>query len=74
MHKVTSASGANLGPIGPCYHTFKLGNKHFADKSIVFNDLQRNIILGLSWQANYKIGCILNINGCQYITYNKIFS
>ena len=32
MHKVTSASGANLGPIGQHDLTFRLGNKQFTNR------------------------------------------
>ena len=32
MHKVTSASGANLGPIAQCDLTSRLGNKQFTDR------------------------------------------
>ena len=35
MHKVMSASGGNLGLIGHCHLTFRLGNKSFTDKFIV---------------------------------------
>ena len=44
MHKVTSASGANLGPVGQCDIIFRLGNKQFFDRFIVVQDLQRNLI------------------------------
>ena len=64
-----SASGASLGPTGQCKITFRLGNKQFTDRFIVLQD----IILGLNWQCNYRKGCNLNVNGQQYITYNKKF-
>ena len=70
-HKVTSACGANLGPVGHCHLTFRLGNKSFMDKFIVLKDLQQNLILRCKWQANYKIGCNWNVNGHQYITHNN---
>ena len=38
---------------------------------MVLKDLQRNSFLGFNWQTNYKIGHNWNVNGHQYITYNK---
>ena len=70
-HRDTSANGANLGPIGHCHFEFKLGNKCLTDNVTVLKDLQRNLILGLNWQFNYKAGCNWNVNGHQYITYNN---
>ena len=70
-HTVTLASGANLGPIHQCHLTFKLGNKCFTDKFIVLKFMQRNLILGLNWQSNYKIGCNWNVTGQQHITYKS---
>ena len=54
-HKVTSASRANIGPVGQCDLTFRLGNKKLMDR-FVLQDLHRNFILGLNWQCNYRIG------------------
>ena len=73
MHKVTSASEANLGPVGECDLTFRLGNKQFMDSFIVLQDLCRNIIVGLNWQCNYRIGCNWNVNGRQHITHDDKF-
>ena len=73
-HKVTSASGANLGPVGQCDLTFRLGNKQFMDRLIILQDLHRNIILGLNWHYPYRIGCNWNVNGQQYITHNNKFA
>ena len=39
IHRVTSASGANFGPIGQCDLTFQLRNKHFMDRFLVLQDL-----------------------------------
>ena len=61
--KAESPSGTDLGPIGQCYLTFRLGNKCFMDKFIVLQDLFRDLKLGLNWQFNYKIGCNWNTNG-----------
>ena len=68
---VTSAIGTDLGPIGQCYLTFNLGNKYFTGKVIVLTELPRNLILGLNWHFNYKIGCNWNINGHQYMAHNS---
>ena len=73
MHKVISTSGPNLGPIGQCDLTFRLGSKHFTNRFISLWNLCRNIIFGLNWQCNYKIGCNWNSNCQQYITHNKKF-
>ena len=73
MLKVTSASGANLGPLGQCDLTFRLGNKEFTDRFIVLQDICRNIISGLNWKYNYRISCNWNVNGQQYITHNNKF-
>ena len=73
MHKVTSASGTNLGSIGRCHLTFRLGDKSCTDtdKFIFLKDLWRNFIVVLNWQSNDKNGCNWNINGHQYVTHNK---
>ena len=65
-----SAIGVNLSPIGQGNLPFKFGNKQFTNRFITLQDLCRNIILGLNWQCNYRIGCNYNINGKQYITHN----
>ena len=38
-HKVTSASGANLGPLGQCDLTFRLRNKQVTDRFIILQEL-----------------------------------
>ena len=68
-----SACGANLGPIGQCDLKFRLGNKQFMDRFIILQDLQRNLILGLNWQHNYRIGCHWKVNGQQYIRHKIKF-
>ena len=73
-HKVTSASGTNLHLIGQCDLTSRLGNKQFADRFIVLQDLQRNLILGLNWQYNYRIGCNWNVSGQWYIAHNNFYA
>ena len=71
MHKVTSASGANLGPVGQCDLTLSLKNKQFTDKFIILQVSHRNIFLGFNWQCSYGMGCNWNVNGHQYTTHNK---
>ena len=71
MNNITSTSGANLGPVGQYDLTFRLVNKQCADQFIVLQDACRNVILGLIWKCNYRIGCNWNINGLQYITHNN---
>ena len=73
LHKVPSAIGANLDPIGQCDLTFRFGNKQFMGRFIILQELHRNIILELNCQCNYRIGCNWNINGQQYITHNNKF-
>ena len=70
-HKVTSARGNNLDPTGQCDLTFQLRNKQFMGRFIILQDLWRNLILGLNWQCNYRIGCNWNANGQHYITHNN---
>ena len=52
---------------------FKVGKKYFTDMFIVLQDLQRDLILELNWQFNYKIDCNWNINSLQDITHNKTY-
>ena len=66
-----SAIGTDSGLIGQYHLTFKLDNKYCTDKFIVLWDMWRDLILGLNWQFNYKISCISNINGHQYMTHNN---
>ena len=55
--KVVSADGNSLGPIGEVHVKFKLGKVVFNNIFIILNNLQHDIILGLPWQCNYRIGC-----------------
>ena len=71
--KLMLAGRANLGPIGQCDLTFRLGNKQFTDRFIILQDMQRNLILWPNWQYNYRIDCNWNVNGLQYITHNNKF-
>ena len=52
-----SAGGAILDPIGQYDQTCRLGNKQLTDRFSIQQDLCRNIILGLNWWCNYRIGC-----------------
>ena len=58
--KVVSADGDSLGPIGEVHLKFQLGKVIFNDRFIILNNLKWDIILGLPWQSNYKIGCNWN--------------
>ena len=40
----------------------------FHDRFIILNNLQHDIILGLPWQQNYRIGCTWNQEGKHFIT------
>ena len=42
-------SGVNLGPIGQCDLTSRLGNKQFTGRFIALQYFCRNIVLGLNW-------------------------
>ena len=53
--------------------SFQLGKKYFTEKVIVLWDLQRDLILGIHWQFNYKISCNWNMNGHHYITQNNTY-
>ena len=70
-YTVTTARCTALGPIGKGYPTVRLGNKYFINKLMILQDLHRDLILGLNWQFNYKIGCIWNINEHQGMTHNN---
>ena len=58
--KVVSADSDSLGPIGEVHLNFRIGKVVFNDIFIILNNLQCDIILGLPWQCNYRIGCTLN--------------
>ena len=55
--KVVSADGNSLGPISEVHLKFKVGKIDFNDVFVILNSLQRNIILRLPWQCNYRISC-----------------
>ena len=54
--KVVLADGDSLGPVGEVHLQFHLGNVVFHDRFIILDNLQCDIILGLPWQHNYRIG------------------
>ena len=58
--KVVSADGNSLGPIGEVHLKFKVGKIVFKDVFVILNNLQRDIILRLPWQCNYRISCMWN--------------
>ena len=70
--KVVSVDGNSLGPIGEVYVKFKIGKVVF-NVFIILNNLQHNIILGLSWQCNYRIGCKWNREGKHFLTIKNKF-
>ena len=55
--KVVSADGDSLGPTAEVHVKFKIGKVVLNDAFIILNNLQCDIILGLPWQQNYRIGC-----------------
>ena len=66
--KVVSADGNSLGPVVEVHVKFKLGKVEFKDVFIILNNLQHDIILGLLWQRNYRIGCTQNREGKHFLT------
>ncbi|MEE8207514.1 MAG: retropepsin-like aspartic protease, partial [Nitrosomonadaceae bacterium] len=70
---VTGAGGNDLEPIGETFITFTLGRKIFRDRVVVLRKLERNYILGLSWQRKYKIGTGWNRLGKHYLNYQQDF-
>ena len=66
--KVVLADSDSLGPIGEVHIKFELGKIVFDVRFIILNNLKWDIILGLPWQINYKIGCNWNREGKHFIT------
>ena len=52
---------------------FKVGKIDFNDMFVILNKLQRDIILGLPWQCNYRIGCTWNREGKYLLTIKNKF-
>ena len=71
--KVVSADGDSLGPIGEVHLKFKVGKIEFNDIFVILNSLQWDIILGLLWQCNYRIGCTWNRGGKHFLTTKNKF-
>ena len=71
--KVVSADGNSLGPIGEVHVTFKIGKVVFNDIFIILNNLQCDNILGLTWQQNYRSGCMWNQEGKHFLTIKNKF-
>ena len=69
--KVVSAESNSLVPIGEVHLKFKVGKIDFDDVFVILNNLQRDIILRLPWQCNYRIGCIWNREGKHLLTINN---
>ena len=58
--KVVSADGDSLDSIGEVHVKFRISKVVFNNVFVILNNLQCNIILGLPWQQNYRIGCTWN--------------
>ena len=71
--KVVSADGNSLGPVSEVHLKFKVGKKDFNDVFVILNNLQRDIILRLTWQHNYMIGCTWNREGKHLLTIKNKF-
>ena len=71
--KVVSADGDSLGPIGEVDLKFQIGKVVFHDRFVILKNLQCDIILGLPWQWNYRIGCTWNWEGKHLITIKNQF-
>ena len=66
--KVVSADSDSLGPISEVHLKFKVGKIEFNDVFVILNNLQRDIILSLPWQCNYRIGWMWNREGKHFLT------
>ena len=71
--KVVSADGNSLGPISEVHLKFKVGKIDFNDAFVILNNLQRDIILGLPWQCNFRIGCTWKREGKHLLTIKNKF-
>ena len=71
--KVVSADGNSLGPIDEVHVKFKIGKVVFNNVFIILNNIQCDIILGLPWQCNYRIGCTWNQEGKHFLTIKNKF-
>ena len=66
--KVVLADGNSLDPVGEVHLLLQLGKVVFHDRFVILNNLQHDMILGLPWQYNYRIGCNWNREGKHFIT------
>ena len=66
--KIVSADGNSVGPVGEVCIKFQLGKVIFNDRFIILDNLKWDMILGLPWQSNYKIGCDWNKKGKHFIS------
>ena len=71
--KAVSTDSDSLGFIGEVHIKFKIRNIVFYDRFIILNNLQHDVILGLPWQWNYRIGCTWNQEGNHLITIKNQF-
>ena len=66
--KVVSADSNSLGPVGEVHIKFQLGKGVFNNRFVILDNLKRDMILGFTWQSNYKIGCDWNREGKHFIS------
>ena len=71
--KVVSVDSDSLGPVSEVHLKFKVGKIDFNDAFVILNNLQRDIILGLPWQHNYRIGCTWSREGKHLLTIKNKF-
>ena len=71
--KVVSADGDSFGPIGEMHIKFKVGKIEFDNIFIILDSLQQDVILGLLWQHNYKIGCSWSREGKHFLNIKNKF-
>ena len=71
--KVVSADGNSLGPIGEVHVKFKLGKVEFNGVFVILSHQQHDIILGLPWKCNYRIGCTWNREDKHFLTIKNNF-
>ena len=66
--KVSSAGGDSLGPIEEVHLKFQPGKVIFNDRFVILSNLKWDVILGLLWQSNYKIGCDWKREGNNFLS------
>ena len=60
--------GNSLDPAGEVHLKFQLGKVIFNNRFVILNNLKQEIIQGLPWQNNYKIGCDWNRENKHFIS------